>query len=309
MKEFKGIIHCGKYTQDSKPMDGLAWVINLFMKTACKYGILIDPNSSRVQGQESLIYTHAFGKVVFTALSMEAMKVVVTDDAIFTEKDWIQCLSSVEDALKKCGMFIGNIEARPENSPDQVGVRSSTPARPSSRLVERPTPRGSAKMFGNASSDGMGAMAKLKGWQCSCGLWNSAGYNNCPRCGVSKHNAASSADRKKAEERKRHEEEIQRRREEMKKKREAEKTGVINQETTVQLETPMPPRIVPVQEQSPVSSSVPDVISHTIQPASPQVFTSEQEKIQLLKDYKELLDSGIITEEEFNAKKNQILNS
>ena len=190
MKEFKGIIHCGKYTQDSKPMDGLAWVINLFIKTACKYCILIDPNSSRVQGKESLIYTHAFGKVVFTALSMEAMKVVVTDDAIFTEtddaifteKDWIQCLSSVEDALKKCGMFIGNIEARPENSPDQVGVRSSTPARPSSRLVERPTPRGSAKMFGNASSDGMGAMAKLKGWQCSCGLSGAGSPSGSTSC-------------------------------------------------------------------------------------------------------------------------------
>lgn len=34
---------------------------------------------------------------------------------------------------------------------------------------------------------------------------------------------------------------------------------------------------------------------------------SEQEKVKLLKEYKELLDSGIISEEEFNAKKASLL--
>ncbi len=38
-------------------------------------------------------------------------------------------------------------------------------------------------------------------------------------------------------------------------------------------------------------------------------ISSEQEKVKLLKEYKELFDSGVITEEEFNSKKASILKS
>ncbi len=41
-------------------------------------------------------------------------------------------------------------------------------------------------------------------------------------------------------------------------------------------------------------------------PASTKI-SSEQEKVKLLKEYKELFDSGVISEEEFNAKKASIL--
>ena len=44
---------------------------------------------------------------------------------------------------------------------------------------------------------------------------------------------------------------------------------------------------------------------HTVQAVSPQVNFGAAEE---LKTYKELLDSGVITQEEFDAKKKQLLN-
>ena len=52
-----------------------------------------------------------------------------------------------------------------------------------------------------------------------------------------------------------------------------------------------------------VSPQLPDDVDEQI-PNTPQ-----KSKIDELKEYKELLDMGIITEEEFKAKKTQILNS